>query len=177
VVLEIVLVAPQIATNTGNIIRLCANVGARLHLVRPLGFSLDDAALKRGGLDYHELVDTQCWDTWDVCRAALGSDRRWFATTSGATGRRYDEVDYRVGDVVVFGCEAEGLSSTVLEEFSVDARLKIPMRPSNRSLNLANAVSVVAYEAWRQHGYAGSASGTFEESLRAPPKARSDDSS
>ena len=170
--LEVVLVAPQIATNTGNIIRLCANVGANLHLVRPLGFSLDDAALKRGGLDYHELVDTRCWDTWQECRAALGSSRRWFATTSSATARRYDEVDYRQGDVVVFGCEAHGLPAEMFDEFAVNDRLKIPMRPSNRSLNLGNAVSVVAYEAWRQHEYAGSESGTFEESLRPPPGSR-----
>jgi tRNA (cytidine/uridine-2'-O-)-methyltransferase len=168
--LEIVLVAPQIASNTGSIIRLCANVGARLHLVRPLGFSLDDAALRRGGLDYHELVDTSCWDTWAECRAALGTQRRCFATTAAAEYRRYDDVAYRAGDVVVFGCEADGLPATVLAEFAVEDRLRIPMRPSNRSLNLANAVSVVAYEAWRQHDFAGSASGTFEESLRSRPR-------
>lgn len=168
--LEIVLVAPQIPTNTGNIIRLCANVGARLHLVRPLGFTLDEAALRRGGLDYHELTDTQCWDTWTDCRVALGTDRRWFATTSGATHRRYDEVDYRAGDAVVFGCEAEGLPAALLAEFAADHRLRIPMRPSNRSLNLANAVSVVAYEAWRQNDFSGSSSGTFEESLRVPTR-------
>jgi tRNA (cytidine/uridine-2'-O-)-methyltransferase len=167
--LEIVLVAPQIATNTGNIIRLCANVGARLHLVRPLGFDLDAAALRRGGLDYHELVDTQTWDTWDDCRAALVGKRRWYATTTHAPHRPYDEVDYRAGDVVVFGCEAEGLGEVFLSGFSADQRLRIPMRPSNRSLNLANAVSVVAYEAWRQHGFAGAATGGFEESLRPAP--------
>ena len=165
--LEIVLVAPQIAMNTGSIIRLCANVGARLHLVRPLGFTLDEAALRRGGLDYHELTDTQCWDTWEDCRAALGVERRWFVTTSGAAHRRYDKIDYRTGDVVAFGCEAEGLPAALLGEFDVERHLRIPMRPFNRSLNLANAVSVVAYEAWRQHDYAGSSSGTFGESLRA----------
>jgi tRNA (cytidine/uridine-2'-O-)-methyltransferase len=164
--LEFVLVRPQIATNTGNIIRLCANVGARLNLVRPLGFSLDDAALRRGGLDYHELTDTQVWDTWEDCRAALGVERRWFATTTRVPHRRYDDVDYGTGDVVVFGSEATGLGETLLAEFSSESRLHIPMRPSNRSLNLANAVSVVAYEAWRQHGFDGAATGTFEESLR-----------
>jgi tRNA (cytidine/uridine-2'-O-)-methyltransferase len=164
--IEVVLVAPQIATNTGNIIRLCANVGARLHLVRPLGFSLDDAALRRGGLDYHELVDTKVWDTWGDCRAALGAERRWFATTTRVPHRRYDEVEYRAGDVVVFGCEATGLGEAFLAEFPADRRLHIPMRPSNRSLNLANAVSVVAYEAWRQRDFADAATGTFEESLR-----------
>lgn len=164
--LEVVLVAPQIAANTGNIIRLCANVGARLHLVRPLGFALDDAALRRGGLDYHELADTQFWDTWGDCRAALGGERRWFATTTLVPHRRYDDVDYREGDVVVFGCEATGLGEGFLAEFPAEHRLHIPMRPSNRSLNLANAVSVVAYEAWRQRDFVDAATGTFEESLR-----------
>ena len=164
--LEVVLVAPQIASNTGSIIRLCANVGARLHLVRPLGFALDDAALRRAGLDYHELTDTQLWDTWEDCRAGLGGERRWFATTTHVPHRRYDAVDYRAGDAVVFGCEATGLGDPLLAEFSADHRLCIPMRPANRSLNLSNAVSVVAYEAWRQHAFAGAATGTFEESLR-----------
>jgi tRNA (cytidine/uridine-2'-O-)-methyltransferase len=163
-VVDIVLVAPQIATNTGNIVRLCANVGSRLHLVRPLGFALDAAALRRGGLDYHELVDMQVWDSWDDCRGGLGMDRRWFATTARAPHRRYDEVDYRSDDVVVFGCEATGLGGELLAAFPLEHRLHIPMRPSNRSLNLANAVSVVAYEAWRQRGFDGAATGTFEES-------------
>ena len=122
---------------------MCANVGCRLHLVRPLGFALDAANLRRGGLDYHELVDTQVWDTWEDCRAALGAERRWFATTTRVPHRRYDDVDFRAGDVVVFGCEAAGLSELLLAEFSPDHRLHIPMRPSNRSPNLANAVSVV----------------------------------
>jgi tRNA (cytidine/uridine-2'-O-)-methyltransferase len=164
--LEVVLVEPQIAGNTGNIIRLCANVGCRLHLVRPLGFTLDAAALRRGGLDYHELVDTQVWDTWADCRTALGADRRWFATTTHAPHRRYDSVDYRERDAVVFGCEATGLGDALLSEFADDRRLHIPMRPSNRSVNLANSVSVVAYEAWRQHGFAGAATEAFEQSLR-----------
>lgn len=170
---EVVLVAPQIATNTGNIIRLCANVGARLHLVRPLGFDLDAAALRRGGLDYHELTDTQVWDTWADCRDALGTgrERRWFATTSAGPHRRYDDVDYGEGDVVVFGCESTGLGEPFLAEFPPEHRLSIPMRPANRSLNLANAVGVVLYEAWRQHDFDGAATGSFEESLRpaAPP--------
>ena len=167
--LEIVLVAPQIATNTGNIVRVCANVGARLHLVRPLGFALDDASLRRGGLDYHELTDTSVWDTWQECRAALGPERRWFATSTRDPHRRYDAVKYGDGDVIVFGCEATGLADALLAEFTADQRLNIPMRPSNRSLNLANAVSVVAYEAWRQHDFTGAATGSFEESLRRAP--------
>ncbi|HYL52281.1 MAG TPA: tRNA (cytidine(34)-2'-O)-methyltransferase [Acidimicrobiia bacterium] len=164
--LEVVLVEPQIANNTGNIIRVCANAGCRLHLVRPLGFTLDDAALRRGGLDYHELTDTQVWDTWEDCRAALGGERPWFATTSRVPSRRYDDVDYRPGDVVAFGCEAAGLGEERLAEFPPTRRLHIPMRPWNRSLNLANAVSVVVYEAWRQRDFAGAATGTFQESLR-----------
>jgi tRNA (cytidine/uridine-2'-O-)-methyltransferase len=164
--LEVVLVAPQIPMNTGNIIRLCANVGSRLHLVRPLGFTLDAAALRRGGLDYHELTDTRVWDTWEECRDGLGTERRWFATTTRDPRRRYDDVEYRPGDVAVFGCEATGLGEELLAEFPSDFRLNIPMRPSNRSLNLANAVSVVAYEAWRQCAFDGAATGTFEESLR-----------
>ena len=165
--LEVVLVEPQIPANTGNIIRLCANVGARLHLVGPLGFTFDDAAMRRGGLDYHELADTQFWGTWQDCRAALGADRRWFATTTRAPHRRYDGVEYRTGDVVAFGCEATGLGEALLAEFPSECRLHIPMRPRNRSLNLANAVSVVAYEAWRQRDFVDAASGTFEESLRS----------
>src|SRR4051812_26691566 len=152
--LEVVLVAPQIASNTGSIIRLCANVGARLHLVRPLGFDLDSAALRRGGLDYHELTDTSVWDSWPDCRAALGLERRWFATTTRTPQLRYDEVEYVPNDVVVFGCEATGLGEELLTGFTAEQRLYIPMRPANRSLNLANAVSVVLYEAWRQRGFA-----------------------
>ena len=165
---DVVLVAPQIATNTGNIVRLCANVGAGLHLVRPLGFALDDAALRRGGLDYHELIDTHVWDTWAECRAALGSKRRWFATTTRAPNCRYDEVRFAVDDVLVFGCESAGLDDSLLAGFPTERRLSIPMRPSNRSLNLANAVSVVVYEAWRQDNFDGAAIGSFQESLRTP---------
>lgn len=157
--LDLVLVAPQIAGNTGNVIRLCANVGARLHLVRPLGFGFEDAALRRAGLDYHDLADVRIWDTWTDCRAGVGATGRWFATTTRDPERRYDDVAYRDGDVVVFGCEASGLADVVLAEFPTDSRLHIPMRPSNRSLNLANSVSVVAYEAWRQRGFDGAATG------------------
>ena len=164
---DIVLVAPQIAGNTGNIIRLCANVGARLNLVRPLGFGLEDAALRRAGLDYHDLVDLRIWETWAECRSGIGVEGRWFATTSREPERRYDDVEYRDGDVVVFGCEATGLPEEVLAEFPGDHRLHIPMRPSNRSLNLANAVSVVAYEAWRQRGFDGASTEPFDAIRRA----------
>ena len=164
--LEVVLVAPQIAANTGNIIRVCANVGCGLHLVRPLGFTLESAALRRGGLDYHELVDTRVWDSWADCRDALGAQRRWFATTTRDPGRRYDDVEYRAGDVVVFGCESVGLDAELLADFAPEHRLYIPMRPANRSMNLSNAVSVVAYESWRQRDFVDAAVGSFEESLR-----------
>jgi tRNA (cytidine/uridine-2'-O-)-methyltransferase len=160
-VIEIVLVAPQIAPNTGNIVRLCANAGARLHLIEPLGFTLDDAALRRGGLDYHELADTTTWSSWSECRAALGG--RWFATSARASSVRYDEVQYRPGDVVAFGCEQRGLPSEIIAEFATDARVGIPMRPDNRSLNLASAVAIITYEAWRQEGFVGTAFASFEE--------------
>ena len=164
--LDVVLVAPQIANNTGNIIRLCANAGARLHLVAPLGFSFDDRSLRRAGLDYHELAESRRWPALEACRAGIGEGRRWFATDTAAT-RRYDDVQYQAGDVVVFGCEADGLSSGVLSEFAADARLYIPMRPGNRSINLANAVAIVVYEAWRQQEFTGGEAGSFEESRRA----------
>ncbi len=162
--IEVVLVEPQIAVNTGSIIRLCANAGARLHLVEPLGFSLDEPSLRRGGLDYHELADTKVWPSFAECRAALTG--RCFATVARRGSARYDTVEYRDGDVLVFGREADGLSEAVLAEFAPEQRLHIPMRPENRSINLANAVSIVVYEAWRQLGFDGAAPGTFEESRR-----------
>src|SRR5213083_522285 len=108
---EVILYRPEIPPNTGSVIRLCANVGARLHLVEPLGFTLDDAALKRGGLDYHELADTSVWQSWKECRAAIGTEPRWFATTAHAR-RRYDQIIYELDDVIVFGREADGLPAS-----------------------------------------------------------------
>ena len=166
--MNVVLVHPQIASNTGSVVRLCANVGARLHLVEPLGFTLDDAALKRGGLDYHELASTTCWPSWDACRAGVGTSSRWYATTAHAS-RRYDTVEYQADDVIVFGREADGLSQLVLSTFDDDHRLAIPMQPGNRSINLSNAVSIVVYEAARQRGFPNmNASSTFEETR--PPR-------
>lgn len=154
--MHIVLVHPQIAPNTGNIIRLCANVGASLHLVEPLGFSMDHRLLRRGGLDYHELTDVHVHpDPDDVWGALPG--RRFAFTGRGRT--RYDAVSYTPEDVLVFGCEATGLPESVLEAFPDENRVAIPMRPGNRSLNLGNAVAVVAYEAWRQNGFDGGAAG------------------
>ncbi len=153
--LNVVLVAPEIAPNTGNIIRLCANAGAHLHLVEPLGFTLDNRLLKRGGLDYHELADVTVHSDFDALTDAL-SGRRHFTFGSRHT-RRYDDVDYESGDSLIFGTERTGLSEPVAASVPDDHRLGLPMRPGNRSLNLANAVSVVVYEAWRQSGFEGAA--------------------
>lgn len=152
--MQIVLVHPQIAPNTGNIIRLAANVGASLHLVEPLGFSMDARLLRRAGLDYHELADVHVHADLDAARTACPG--RWLALTAHGA-RRYDTVDYRADDVLVFGCEATGLPDEILTTFGPDERVALPMMPGNRSLNLANAVAVVAYEAWRRQGFAGAA--------------------
>lgn len=154
--MHVVLVEPEIAPNTGNVIRLCANTGASLHLVEPLGFTLDDRNVKRGGLDYHELADVSVHRDIDSVVSALTG--RWFAFTSSAT-RHYTDVAFAEDDVVVFGAERGGLDPSVLSRVTDENQLLIPMRPDNRSLNLANAVAVVTYEAWRQHGFDGSGSG------------------
>lgn len=158
--MHVVLVAPEIAPNTGNIIRLCANTGSSLHLVEPLGFEMNDRLLKRGGLDYHELADVTVYPSLDSVRAELVG--RWFAFSSSGTAR-YDAVDYQPDDILVFGAERAGLPFEVLASFTWDQLLLIPMVAGNRSLNLANAVSVVVYEAWRQAGFAGA-----ELSTRSP---------
>ena len=148
---DIVLVHPEIPPNTGNVIRLAANTGARLHLVEPLGFSLEDRQLKRAGLDYHDLALMKLHADWRACRAAL-SGKRLFALTTKAT-TSYADLRYREDDVFVFGPEAAGLPDAILGEFSPEMRLRLPMRPGNRSLNVSNAVAVVVYEAWRQLGF------------------------
>jgi len=150
---EIVLYQPEIPPNTGNVIRLCANTGCRLHLVQPLGFRMDDRELKRAGLDYHEYASVTLHQTWHACRAALGDRRMLAISTRGA--QRYDRVSFRAGDAFVFGPETRGLPQEVLEEFADDHRLRLPMRSGQRSLNLSNAVAVVAFEAWRQIEFAG----------------------
>ena len=149
---DVVLYRPEIPPNTGNVIRLCANAGARLHLIEPLGFSIDDKQLRRAGLDYHEFTAMKVHADWESCMAILGGRR--FAFTRRAT-RRYDDVRYREGDVLVFGCETSGLPEDILARFPGEDRLRLPMRPGNRSLNLSNAVSVAVFEAWRQVGFAG----------------------
>jgi tRNA (cytidine/uridine-2'-O-)-methyltransferase len=149
--LHIVLVEPEIPPNTGNVIRLCANTGAILHLVKPLGFRLDDKSLRRSGLDYHDLAEVRVHADLEACFTALAGVRLFAIETGGA--QRYDQVRYRAGDALVFGAETRGLSAAVLERVGPDAVLSIPMRAPSRSLNLANAVALVAYEAWRQQGF------------------------
>lgn len=153
--LEIVLYQPEIPPNTGNIIRLAANTGSRLHLIEPLGFDLSDKQLARAGLDYHDLTCVTVHADWEACRAVLDGRRFFALSTRGA--RRHDSVSYCEGDVLVFGPESRGLPGELLEGFEPDARIRIPMRPTNRSINLSNAVAVVVYEAWRQQGFAGAA--------------------
>lgn len=150
---EIVLYQPEIPPNTGNIIRLAANTGSNLHLVAPLGFDLSDKQLARAGLDYHDLTCVTVHPDWAYCRAVLEGRRMYALSTRGS--RRHDRVEYQPGDALVFGPESRGLPAEVLAEFAPDARIRIPMRPTNRSVNLSNAVAVVVYEGWRQHGFAG----------------------
>lgn len=149
---HVVLHEPEIPPNTGNIIRLCANTGAALHLVRPLGFTLDKRSLRRAGLDYDDLATVSVHADLDACRAALDG-ARWFAIETGGT-RAHSEAAFRAGDALLFGSERTGLPAAVLASLPVERHLSLPMRPGNRSLNLANAVAVVIYEAWRQCGYA-----------------------
>ncbi|MDR2874410.1 MAG: tRNA (uridine(34)/cytosine(34)/5-carboxymethylaminomethyluridine(34)-2'-O)-methyltransferase TrmL [Methylobacillus sp.] len=150
---HLVLYQPEIPPNTGNIIRLCANTGATLHLVEPLGFDLDDKQLKRAGLDYHEYATLKIHPDWQACRDALDGHRMYALSTRGS--RPYQEVEYRKDDVFVFGAETRGLPQELLETFPPDHRIRLPMLPRNRSLNLSNAAAVVIYEAWRQNGFSG----------------------
>jgi tRNA (cytidine/uridine-2'-O-)-methyltransferase len=151
--LDVLLYQPEIAPNTGNVIRLCANTGARLHLVRPLGFELDDAKLRRAGLDYHEFAELHVHDSLDA--ALAGRDlSRVFAFTTRAPSR-FDKLAYREGDALLFGPESRGLPEEVLERLTQANRVRLPMRAGQRSLNLSNAVAVAVFEAWRQLGYNG----------------------
>ncbi len=152
---HVVLVEPEIPPNTGNVIRLCANSGAQLHLIQPLGFPLDDAKLRRAGLDYHEYARMQVHADWlsFLATAQPNSERMFAMTTHGS--RLLGEVSFEPGDVFVFGSETRGLARELRENFAPPQRIRLPMRPDNRSLNLSNSVAVVVYEAWRQQGYAG----------------------
>lgn len=149
--LALVLVHPEIPPNTGNIIRLCANTGAELHLVEPLGFRWADKDLQRAGLDYHEHARVQRHADWAACKAALAGRRLFALTTKGS--RRYDAPDFAPGDAFVFGRESAGLPADILAEFAPDARLRLPMRADSRSMNLANTAAVMLFEAWRQIGF------------------------
>lgn len=151
---NIILYQPEIPPNTGNIIRLCANTGTHLHLVRPLGFELDDRQLRRAGLDYHEYADIQVHDNLATCLSTLPASRL-FAFTTKAT-RTYLEVDYQPGDALLFGPESRGLPQDVLAQIAPEQRLRLPMLPHSRSLNLSNAVAVAVFGAWGRCGFKGS---------------------
>jgi tRNA (cytidine/uridine-2'-O-)-methyltransferase len=155
---HVVLFEPEIPPNTGNAIRLCANSGATLHLVKPLGFRLDDKSLQRSGLDYHDLASVKVHENLDACLIAL-ADARLFAVETG--GRHcYAQVQYRAGDAFMFGPETRGLPNAVLDRVGREKSLFIPMRAHSRSINLSNVVALVTYEAWRQLGFAGAATAT-----------------
>jgi tRNA (cytidine/uridine-2'-O-)-methyltransferase len=153
---DVLLYQPEIAPNTGNVIRLCANTGARLHLIRPLGFELDDAKLRRAGLDYHEFTELKVHE--DLPSALAGRDpARVFAFTTRAR-LGFGSMNFREGDALLFGPESRGLPEEVLARLGTGNLLRLPMRAGQRSLNLSNAVAVAVFEAWRQLGYAGASS-------------------
>ncbi len=154
---HIVLVHPEIPPNTGNVIRLAANTGCALHLVEPLGFSMDDKLLRRAGLDYHEFTAVQRHADWAALQAAqqAAGGRLWAFSTRGT--KMLGEVAWQSGDWLVFGCETSGLPDMVRDSVASDRRVRLPMRPGQRSLNLSNSVAVAVFEAWRQQSYAGSA--------------------
>lgn len=151
---HVVLHRPEIPPNTGNVIRLCANTGARLHLIEPLGFVLDDRRMRRAGLDYHELAALQVHADLQAFITAVQPERLWALTTRAT--RRFDQPSFGRNDALVFGSETSGLPAEVLSLFAPEQRLRLPMRPGNRSLNLSNSVAVTVFEAWRQQGYSGS---------------------
>jgi len=154
---HVVLVSPEIPPNTGNVIRLCANTGATLHLIEPLGFPLDDARMRRAGLDYHEYAQMRVHRDWPAFLEAErpAADRMFALTTRGTTAPH--AVAFQPGDWLVFGSETRGLPEDIRDGFDPARRLRLPMRPDQRSLNLSNAVAVVVFEAWRQNGFGGAA--------------------
>lgn len=152
--LDIVLFQPEIPPNTGNIIRLCANTGFKLHLIEPLGFSIEDKRLKRAGLDYHEFVNLKKHANFETF-LANEKPQRLFAVTTKATNY-FADVSYQAGDYLLFGSETSGLPETVRQQIDDEKKIRIPMVPESRSMNLSNAAAVVIYEAWRQLGYANS---------------------
>ena len=148
---DVILFQPEIPPNTGNIIRLCANTGTKLHLIKPLGFTLENKRLLRAGLDYHEFASITVYENWADCARDLQGRRIFAVSTKG--GQRYDMAAYVSGDAFLFGSESGGLTVEMLENFPEEHRIRVPMIPGNRSLNLSNAVAVVIYEAWRQTGF------------------------
>jgi tRNA (cytidine/uridine-2'-O-)-methyltransferase len=150
---HVVLFQPEIPPNTGNVIRLCANTGAALHLVKPLGFDLDDKKLRRAGLDYREYARVAVHDDLAAFLADAKPHRLFAVSTRGSA--RYDRVNYSDGDALLFGPETRGLPQTLIDDLPPEQRLRLPMRPGNRSLNLSNAVAVIVFEAWRQQAFAG----------------------
>lgn len=154
-VFHVVLVEPEIPPNTGNVIRLCANTGAQLHLIEPLGFPLDDAKMRRAGLDYHDYASMKVHRNWQAFLTDEAPDpgRMFAMTTHGSTP--FAGIAFRPGDVFVFGSETKGLEPALRNTFPAERRIRLPMRPDNRSLNLSNTVAVVVYEAWRQNGFEG----------------------
>ncbi|WP_416189695.1 tRNA (uridine(34)/cytosine(34)/5-carboxymethylaminomethyluridine(34)-2'-O)-methyltransferase TrmL [Neisseria sp. CCUG17229] len=149
----IVLYQPEIPPNTGNIIRLCANTGAELHLVKPLGFPLDSTKMKRAGLDYHEFAKLTVHEDFEACLKALEGRRIFALTTKGKT--RPDKAEFRPGDVFLFGPETRGLPAEILDTLPAGQKLRLPMLPDSRSMNLSNTVAVMLFEAWRQNDYQG----------------------
>jgi tRNA (cytidine/uridine-2'-O-)-methyltransferase len=156
-VFHVVLVEPEIPPNTGNVIRLCANTGAQLHLIEPLGFPLDDAKMRRAGLDYHDYAQMKVHPNWAAFmeRAHPEPSRMFALTTHGSTP--FADIAFHPGDAFIFGSETKGLEPGLRDSFPAAQRIRLPMRPDNRSLNLSNAVAVVVYEAWRQNGFSGGA--------------------
>ena len=150
---SVILYEPEIPPNTGNIIRLCANTGASLHLIEPLGFELDEKRLRRAGLDYREFVSVQTHLSLEACLVSLETPRVFALSTKNST--RYDRAEFREGDALLFGPETRGLPMDVLEALLPEQRLRLPMQDGNRSLNLSNSAAVVVYEAWRQLGFPG----------------------
>ena len=154
--MNIVLIAPEIPQNADNIIRLCANVGASLHLVEPLGFVLDNSRLRRASLDYSDLTNIILHKTVDECLRDVSIDRVYGAMIPGNV--TYTTPKYQLGDTIIFGSESEGLPKTVIDKLKPENRIHVPMMPSNRSLNISNAVAIIAFEVWRQIGFLGAAS-------------------
>lgn len=148
---NVILFQPEIPPNTGNIIRLCANTGVKLHLIKPLGFRLKDKQLLRAGLDYHEFAGIKIHDTWHDCARQLQENRIFAVTTKGK--QRYNMPDFEAGDSFLFGAESCGLPVAVMDSFPLERRLRVPMLAASRSLNLSNTVAIVVYEAWRQTGF------------------------